>query len=93
MDELADMLGGVRVEESRKCDICFVECAETRCAECSARKVPQLQSAKIKALLRLLRDIAARNERSIVFSQFTSFLDLVEPFLRQEGVDYVRCEC
>jgi SNF2 family DNA or RNA helicase len=30
-------------------------------------------------------------EKTIVFSQFTSFLNLLEPFLKEEGIGYVRC--
>lgn len=29
---------------------------------------------------------------TITFVQFTSFLDLIEPFLKKEGMKYVRCE-
>jgi SNF2 family DNA or RNA helicase len=32
-----------------------------------------------------------RREKTIIFSQFTSMLDLMEPFLQEEGIDYVRC--
>lgn len=50
-------------------------------------------SAKIRKLLELLSDIDERSdstEKTIVFSQFTSFLDLVEPFLVQAKIKYVR---
>jgi hypothetical protein len=52
------------------------------------------QSAKIRTLLDLLARIrsAKAGEKTIVFSQFTSFLDLVEPFLKREKYDFVRCE-
>lgn len=30
-------------------------------------------------------------EKTIVFSQFTSFLDLVEPFLTNAGIQFARC--
>ena len=46
-------------------------------------------------LLKLLRDVEDRSERqekTIVFSQFTSFLNLIEPFLKKEGIAFVRCE-
>lgn len=46
-------------------------------------------------ILRLLAEIDERSqkkEKTIVFSQFTSFLDLLEPFLRDSGVKFVRCE-
>lgn len=45
-------------------------------------------------MVKLLQDIENRSERkekTIVFSQFTSFLDLLEPFLKHEKIKYVRC--
>ncbi|KAK4687668.1 hypothetical protein P7C73_g2453, partial [Tremellales sp. Uapishka_1] len=50
-------------------------------------------SAKIRMLLKLLNDIEERSkstEKSIVFSQFTSFLNLIEPFLKEKDIKYVR---
>ncbi|WWC86455.1 uncharacterized protein L201_001332 [Kwoniella dendrophila CBS 6074] len=50
-------------------------------------------SAKIRMLLKLLSEIDEKSgskEKTIVFSQFTSFLDLCEPFLKRQGVAYVR---
>jgi SNF2 family DNA or RNA helicase len=49
-------------------------------------------SAKIRQLLQLLGEIRERGERTIVFSQFTSFLDLLGPFLKAKGISFVRCE-
>jgi len=46
-------------------------------------------------MLELLRGVQKRNggkEKTIIFSQFTKFLDLLEPFLKAEGFGYVRCE-
>lgn len=48
-------------------------------------------SAKIRMLLKLLQDVPG-DEKTIVFSQFTSFLNLIEPFLRSNGIRYVRCK-
>ncbi|WVQ97656.1 hypothetical protein IAU59_004770 [Kwoniella sp. CBS 9459] len=50
-------------------------------------------SAKIRMLLKLLSEIderSASKEKTIVFSQFTSFLDLIEPFLKRYSIAYVR---
>ncbi len=49
-------------------------------------------STKIRKMLSLLTSIRAADarEKTIVFSQFTSFLDLVEPHLSQRGFGYVR---
>lgn len=52
-------------------------------------------SAKIRMILQLLEDIDERSdgeEKTIIFSQFTSMLDLLQPFLRANGVRYVRCK-
>jgi hypothetical protein len=48
-----------------------------------------LSSAKIRELTRLLR-AEAHEHKFIVFSQFTSMLDLVEPFLRKENLRFTR---
>ncbi|KAI0408445.1 SNF2 family N-terminal domain-containing protein [Xylaria palmicola] len=48
-----------------------------------------LASAKIRQLVTILHK-EVQEHKFIVFSQFTSMLDLVEPFLRKEGLKYVR---
>lgn len=48
-----------------------------------------LTSAKISELLRLLH-AEAHEHKFIVFSQFTTMLDLIEPFLRREGFRFAR---
>jgi SNF2 family DNA or RNA helicase len=74
-----------------------------RCAECvplandpsNGDDDRPLESSKIRMLLKLLAEVETRSQRrekTIVFSQFTSFLNLVEPFLREAGVRFVRCE-
>lgn len=52
-------------------------------------------SAKIRMILKLLQDIEERSdctEKTIIFSQFTSMLDLIMPFLKEKGIRFVRCE-
>ena len=52
-------------------------------------------SAKIRMILELLKQIDKQSqgeEKTIIFSQFTSMLDLIEPFLRERGINYVRCD-
>ncbi|KIN01309.1 hypothetical protein OIDMADRAFT_103925 [Oidiodendron maius Zn] len=48
-----------------------------------------VSSTKIRHLLRILEKEAAQH-KFIVFSQFTSMLDLIEPFLREKGFKYTR---
>ncbi|KAI1397509.1 SNF2 family N-terminal domain-containing protein [Hypoxylon fuscum] len=50
---------------------------------------PVLASAKIRQLISLLHK-EVHEHKFIVFSQFTSMLDLVEPFFRKEGIKYTR---
>jgi SNF2 family DNA or RNA helicase len=50
---------------------------------------PVLASAKIRELVKLLRK-EVNDHKFIVFSQFTSMLDLVEPFLDKEGFKFTR---
>ena len=52
-----------------------------------ARKL--IASTKIRDLVKVLRKESSFH-KFIVFSQFTSMLDLVEPFLRQEGFVFTR---
>ncbi|KAE8215945.1 hypothetical protein CF327_g804 [Tilletia walkeri] len=49
-------------------------------------------STKVNAILRILGDVRDRGEgeKTIVFSQFTSFLDLLEPHLRKNKFKYER---
>jgi SNF2 family DNA or RNA helicase len=57
-------------------------------------------SAKIRKLLDLLKEINSRKddegeptgEKTIVFSQFTTMLDLIQPFLKDAGISFVRCK-
>jgi DNA repair protein RAD5 len=48
-------------------------------------------SAKIHALINHLSRVPA-NTKSVVFSQFTSFLDLIGPQLARAGISYVRLD-
>jgi len=52
-------------------------------------------SAKIRMILKLLKDVELRSggeEKTIVFSQFTSMLDLIQGFLDGAGIKFVRCK-
>jgi DNA repair protein RAD5 len=58
----------------------------------SLRRLNQPSSAKITALLSHLKSIrrTAPYTKSVIFSQFTSFLDLIEPSLEKEGIPFLR---
>ncbi|KAG7442867.1 uncharacterized protein BT62DRAFT_935597 [Guyanagaster necrorhizus] len=102
-DDLVAAFGQLNVV--RKCRVCTNELTptntaagnwDTHCTDC-ARLTQKQQStgdsAKIRMVLSLLKDIDRRSDgddKTIVFSQFTSMLDLVEPFLSQNGIRYAR---
>jgi len=110
-DELADVLAGLGLSQTRHCQICQEELtadntgkdgACTGCTDVAAnarRKslnpasgLPP-SSAKIRKILDLLEDIDERSEaeeKTIIFSQFTSMLDIIEPFLKAQGIKFVR---
>lgn len=52
-------------------------------------------SAKIRKTLKLLEEIEEKSsgeEKTIIFSQFTSMLNLLQPFLLNAGIKFVRCK-
>jgi superfamily II DNA or RNA helicase len=49
-------------------------------------------SSKIEMLLEALEDAAADGHRALVFSQWTSLLDLVEPHLARAGIRFTRLD-
>ena len=51
-----------------------------------------LKSTKLIALVEQLKALEETGDKSIVFSQFTSFLDLVEVVLKQENIEFVRLD-
>ncbi|MCK9522006.1 MAG: DEAD/DEAH box helicase [Proteobacteria bacterium] len=53
---------------------------------------PAETSAKTEALLSHLRDAAVAGHRSLVFSQWTRLLDLLEPQLTRSGISFLRLD-
>uniref|UniRef100_A0ACD6AFP7 Uncharacterized protein n=1 Tax=Avena sativa TaxID=4498 RepID=A0ACD6AFP7_AVESA len=47
-------------------------------------------SCKVSKLMVTLEDLGKKREKSIVFSQFTSFFDLLEIPLEQKGIEFLR---
>ena len=66
-----------------------------RQAACHPALVPGQKaesSSKIEALLGALEDAAADGHKALVFSQWTSLLDLIEPHLESAGVRFTRLD-
>lgn len=103
-DDLADMLASLTVD-AKQCDRCHKSLPQGEaglCSDCDAQQRkenesgidwmrPGAMSTKLDRLIKLLGEILGRpDEKVIVFSQFTRFLDLVEPVFDRRGIDYVR---
>ncbi|KEQ70086.1 hypothetical protein M436DRAFT_22206, partial [Aureobasidium namibiae CBS 147.97] len=96
IDALADMFGGMGVQV-KDCDICSDSGsgseAESEEEEgdisCSGPAGVEAASTKIRRLLRILH-AETPEHKTIVFSQFTSMLDLIEPHLQKSAIRYVR---
>ncbi len=66
-----------------------------RQAACHPALVPGQEarsSAKVAALLLALEQISSGGNKALVFSQWTSFLDLIEPHLVSAGINFVRLD-
>lgn len=50
------------------------------------------RSSKVEALIEAILDATADEHKCIVFSQWTSFLDLIEPELNKNGIKFVRLD-
>jgi superfamily II DNA or RNA helicase len=53
---------------------------------------PAETSSKLERLLEALQDAHADGHRALVFSQWTSLLDLIEPHLEKAGIAFVRLD-
>ncbi|MCR5312958.1 MAG: DEAD/DEAH box helicase [Bacteroidaceae bacterium] len=70
----------------------LAEITRLRQASCSASLVEKNwrgQCSKINALLELLSDVIEGDNRALIFSQFTSFLDIVRSALDKAGIKYL----
>ena len=67
-----------------------------RQACCDPRLLPEelrgqeTESGKLTRLMEMVDELVAQGRRALVFSQFTSMLDLIEPELTARGVEFVR---
>ncbi|KZF26698.1 putative DNA repair protein rad-5 [Xylona heveae TC161] len=67
-------------------------CSSSFLSQISLRRIGSHTSAKIAALLTHLKRLRHENPsiKSVVFSQFTAFLDLLEPALARDGIRFLR---
>lgn len=63
-------------------------CCDPRLLKLSAKASAKAGSAKLERLTQMLEELVEENRRVLVFSQFTSMLDLIRPELERRGVSY-----
>jgi superfamily II DNA or RNA helicase len=66
-----------------------------RQACCHQQLVPGQRGAdstKTELLVEKLEESVASGHKALVFSQWTSYLDLIEPFLKEKGLNFVRLD-
>ncbi|KAJ5689130.1 hypothetical protein N7462_003522 [Penicillium macrosclerotiorum] len=91
------------IERQHKCPLCRAEIKDSQVLVPPAAELgeaaetpigdPDKPSSKIEALMKVLTAQGqASGTKTVVFSQWTSFLDLVEPHLKQRGINFVRVD-
>ncbi|EKG14829.1 SNF2-related protein [Macrophomina phaseolina MS6] len=89
------------IEGQHKCPMCRAELPSTASLVRPPKEVPppppidaDTSSSKIEALLKILKATASKDKaiKTIVFSQWTSFLDILEPQLEQAGIRFARID-
>ena len=91
------------IERQHRCPMCRADINDTstlvspavELGETSDTPVgdPSDPSSKIEAIIKILTAQGQASEtKTVVFSQWTSFLDLVEPHLKQNGIEYARID-
>lgn len=91
------------IERQKKCPLCRADVddpstlvapkVESDEVADSAAADPDNPSSKIEALVRILTAQGqASNTKTVVFSQWTSFLNLIEPHLQRNGIGFARID-
>ncbi|KAJ3808944.1 SNF2 family N-terminal domain-containing protein [Lentinula aff. lateritia] len=87
------------LKEDNRCPLCRNRNESTAHKKACGRYIEMAKylsktqpSTKITITLNILREIKARpgNEKTIIFSQFTSMLNLIEPFLQRQNIRFSR---
>ncbi|KAJ5979117.1 hypothetical protein N7501_002459 [Penicillium viridicatum] len=91
------------IERQHKCPLCRADINETNTLVSPAMELgedtdaveadPDSPSSKIETLVKILTAQGqAPGTKTVVFSQWTSFLDLIEPQLEQRGIKFARVD-
>lgn len=66
--------------------------ASERAAMAQDEPAALLRSSKLERLMEAVEDVVADGHRALIFSQWTSLLDLIEPYLQAADVKFVRLD-
>ncbi|KKZ66165.1 hypothetical protein EMCG_01142 [[Emmonsia] crescens] len=91
------------IERQHKCPLCRAEIEDCKSLVAPAAELgedtneididPETTSSKIEALLKILTAKGqAPNTKTVVFSQWVSFLDIIEPQLVRNGITFARID-
>ncbi|KAE8383217.1 SNF2 family N-terminal domain-containing protein [Aspergillus bertholletiae] len=91
------------IERQHRCPMCRAELSDTSALVAPAVEMgestetivadPDNPSSKIEALIKILTARGqAANTKTVVFSQWTSFLNLIEPHLNRHGIGFARID-
>ncbi|EPS34370.1 hypothetical protein PDE_09334 [Penicillium oxalicum 114-2] len=91
------------IERQHKCPLCRADIKDTTGLVSPAVEMgedaetavadPENPSSKIEALMKVLTAHGqAPGTKTVLFSQWTSFLDIIEPHLQQRGIEFVRID-
>ncbi|OAX84217.1 hypothetical protein ACJ72_01403 [Emergomyces africanus] len=91
------------IERQHKCPLCRAEIENCKSLVAPAAEFgedtteididPETSSSKIEALLKILTAKGqAPNSKTVVFSQWVSFLDIIEPHLARNGITFARID-
>jgi len=95
LESLAKRQGDGPADEAKRRFVVLAALTKLRLLACHPRLVVKettVGSAKLTALGEIMGELKEEGHRALVFSQFTSFLDLVEPRLRELGFSVLRLD-
>jgi SNF2 family DNA or RNA helicase len=95
LESLAKRQGDGAADQAKRRFVVLAALTRLRLLACHPRlvvKESSAGSAKLTALGEILGELKEEGHRALVFSQFTSFLDLVEPRLRELGLSVLRLD-
>jgi SWI/SNF-related matrix-associated actin-dependent regulator of chromatin subfamily A3 len=91
------------IERQQKCPLCRAEIKDTNNLVSPATELGEdaggahvdvdAPSSKVEALIKILTAKGqAASTKTVVFSQWTSFLDIIEPHLKRHGIQFTRID-